>query len=888
MIKKVFIAFLLFSSGLVSLQANPIALLASPEDRWVDSVYSNLNEDQRIRQLLFKVSNQWLEIDRDLGGIIFHGHKQTPDTSPNDGLIPLFGMVADLSVFSSRLGVDAEIIAATNDNDLVYEYAKLCGLELSSSKYQFVYGSIGDSAFHDNEDINENLTNAFYKGISKHGLALWHPSESINKPKSLKGWDLRSLLKERTDFRQLKKSEIRKLTKKKRPNEIIYYQTDYEDLDFETAAIISDVVVFEDDPGFYLSTLSELVRNKKIKRKLLEKRVKKVLRLKYWASKSNVTDKATPLLSKNVIQRKVWEKGIVLVNNQESLVPIRKLDDHSFASISLGPFENETFQSSLDHYSYFSHFDEADYLHDEGGLKKILNHYDYVIAGFSFPEYADAQNEDALRRVEFLKELSKNTNVIIVVFAESKWLGHFGNSKTLLMAHNYEVNPQEIVPQIIFGSMEASGNLSRKTTLFDAGTGNSTEAIGRLGYSFPEFLGFDSLMEKKIDYIVTMAIDSAATPGCQVLVARNGKVVLEKAYGHFTYDSIQAVSTKTLYDLASVTKVTGTLQATMFLEGQRAFNLDDPVSKYLEELKGTNKEDIIIRKILTHQGGLQPYYPFYRKALTGDRLNPDYLSSQEEEDFSQSIAPGIYGNEALEDSVWSWTIQSKLRKMPEGRDEYDYKYSDHGFLTMHKLNERLINQPMEDFLSQNFYEPLGMTSTGYQPLCRFPLHSIAPTEVDYDFRNSLVWGMVHDENAALTGGVGGHAGLFSTANDLAILLQMNLQDGYYGGIQYIRSGTVPKFAKKQFPGNRRGLGWDKPSFFGSYRNTSSHSSKKTFGHLGFTGTAVWIDPKYDLIYIFLSNRVHPNRKNDKLMVDNIRSRIHEVIYESMPEIKRGS
>jgi beta-N-acetylhexosaminidase len=236
----------------------------------------------------------------------------------------------------------------------------------------------------------------------------------------------------------------------------------------------------------------------------------------------------------------------------------------------------------------------------------------------------------------------------------------------------------------------------------------------------------------------------------------------------------------------------------------------------------------------------------------------------------------------MKDSLWSWIIKAKIREKP-ARTPFDYRYSDMGFYILQHLAEKILNQPIEDFLSQNLYEPLGAYTTGYLPLLHFPYRQIAPTENDRLFRRALLIGTVHDQGAAMQGGIAGHAGLFTNANDLAKLGQMLLQQGNYGGIQYYKPETVGLFTQKQFENSRRGLGWDKPTPGEWNGPTSIYASPKTFGHTGFTGTCIWVDPEFDLVYIFLSNRVHPDMTNNKLLNANIRSRIQDVIYQSIFE-----
>jgi CubicO group peptidase (beta-lactamase class C family) len=326
--------------------------------------------------------------------------------------------------------------------------------------------------------------------------------------------------------------------------------------------------------------------------------------------------------------------------------------------------------------------------------------------------------------------------------------------------------------------------------------------------------------------------------------------------------------------------VAGTVQALMFLEERGMLDLDRKASYYLPELKNTNKEHLEIKDILTHQAGLMPFIPYWKRTVGAAGFDSTYYSSVRSEKFCNEVVPGIYSIASMEDSLWKWTIESELQKKNKKTKKYDYQYSDLGFYIMKRIAEKLLNQPINEFLEQNFYNPLGLTTMTYRPLSKFTSDQIAPTEDDKLFRKTLVRGCVHDPGAAMFGGVAGHAGLFSNALDLAVLMQMNLQNGYYGGQKYLLPSTIAEFTKRQFDKNRRGLGWDKPELTGS-GPTSDFASPSTYGHTGFTGTAVWVDPEQNLVYIFLSNRVYPEAGNNRLIKNSIRTRVMDVIYRSI-------
>jgi CubicO group peptidase (beta-lactamase class C family) len=386
----------------------------------------------------------------------------------------------------------------------------------------------------------------------------------------------------------------------------------------------------------------------------------------------------------------------------------------------------------------------------------------------------------------------------------------------------------------------------------------------------------------KIDTLVERSIQAHIFPGAQVLVSRKGRVVFQKNYGTLSYDNYnEKVTNETLYDVASVTKVAATLQAVMYLQEQNALDLKQKAAHYLPELIGTNKATITVEDLLLHRSGLVAFYPklWERTKTGGGGLMTEYYSSLKDSVYSMQIAPKLFARPMLKDSVWKWVVQSPMRKEINGK--YPFVYSDLGILMVQKVIERITNQPLDEFLNQNFYEPLGMMETGFKPLERFPESQIAPTESDFSYRNQLLRGTVHDQMAAVYGGVAGHAGLFSCAYDLAILMQMNLQKGLYGDRRYFQEETVPFFAKMADHANHRGLGWDKAPANGESNYVAASASPVSFGHSGFTGTMVWVDPKEELVFVFLSNRVYPNAENTEINRKKIRRRVHELVYQAI-------
>jgi len=665
------------------------------------------------------------------------------------------------------------------------------------------------------------------------------------------------------------------------------------EVDYHAFMAGNDVLLFAENVPLAMEKIKAGVENGKIAKNELEKRVRKILMAKYWAGLYNYqpinTDNLVMRLNNpeaHLVKQKLFEQSITIVKNEDNLLPFKHLDDKTFASVSIGDKSNTAFQKILGKYAPFKHFFINKKSSDPkvySNLRNTLANYDYVVVGIHDVSKFPRNNYQINRNdVLFLNSLNKLTNVIVVVFGNPYTLEYFQEIQHLVCAYEDETVAQTVAPQVLFGALSATGRLPVSAgKSMPEGSGVDTPFLGRLGYSLPEAVEMDSRVLARIDRIAESAIADLSTPGCQVLVAKDGKIVHEKSYGYFTYDKNVPVTDETVYDLASITKVAATLQASMFLEENGKFDVNDKASKYLHELKKSNKKDLVIADILTHQAGLVPYIPHWVNTVDEFGFKTEFYNLEHNIKYPNQICQGLYSIPSLPDSLWKWTVDSELRDKPRNKKDYNYKYSDLSFYIMRELSERLLNQNISNFLDENFYRPLGLPYLGYLPTKRVSINQIPPTENDIHFRQRLVRGSVHDPGAAMSGGVAGHAGLFSNAHNLAVLMQMNLQGGYYGGRNYLRPGTLQKFTKKHFEDNRRGLGWDKPSIYESYNVTSRFSSIDTFGHTGFTGTAVWVDPEFDLVYVFLSNRVHPDATNTKLITTNVRTRIHDAIYESM-------
>lgn len=487
---------------------------------------------------------------------------------------------------------------------------------------------------------------------------------------------------------------------------------------------------------------------------------------------------------------------------------------------------------------------------------------------------------------------SKKCCVVFTGHAQNlKQLEELSNVESLIITQQNCALSRDLATQLIFGAIDTSGQLdSDINDCWHNGDGIKVSSIGRLSYSLPEVVGMNhDTIELKVDSIVNNAIKEKAFPGCRVLVAVKGNVIFNKCYGFHSYESIQPVQEHDVFDLASVTKITGPLPLIMKAKDDQLLDLDQPFATYWKDwqksfLRPGSKAEITMREVLTHQAGLKSYINYYPLTLKNGSFHPRWYRFTSDSKHTLQIGDHLY----LADK-FKKVIYQKIRKSSVSKDKI-YKYSGLSFMIYPELIEQLYNQDYEELLIDNFYKPLGASSLMYNPLRKLPNNRILPTELDANYRHQQVHGFVHDEAAAVMGGVSGNAGLFGSVHDVAKIMQMYLQFGQYGGKRYIEEQTLREFSRVQYKenDNRRGIGFDKP-LFGNDTLSIEESypapgvSPSSFGHSGFTGTFVWMDPDYELMYIFLSNRVYPTRNNPKIYRLNIRPSIQQVFYDALPK-----
>jgi CubicO group peptidase (beta-lactamase class C family) len=486
--------------------------------------------------------------------------------------------------------------------------------------------------------------------------------------------------------------------------------------------------------------------------------------------------------------------------------------------------------------------------------------------------------------VVLVRDLVESEKAIVTVFGNAYSLNTLKGvekAPALIMAYQETPNTQALAAQMIFGGTGSQGKLPvTVSAAFKNQAGLVRPGGQRMEYTLPEEVGLDSRIFARIDTIAQEMLDLKAAPGAQVLVAKGGKVIFHKAYGYHTYDQTRPVSPEDLYDFASLTKVTAALPALMRLQDEGKFDVDQPLAAYLPEFAKSNKADLTFRDMLTHQARLKAWIPFWQSTV---RKNGSFrwftFKDKPSRRFPVQVADNLYLHRNYVNRIYREIKDSPLNEKP------GYVYSDLSFYLYPLIVQRLTGMDFETYLKETFYKPMGAHTLTFNAGKHFPLTRVVPTEHDSLFRKQLLHGYVHDEGASMLGGISGHAGLFGTANDLAKVLQMYVQKGEFEGKRYISEKTMEEFTRCQFcPDNRRSLGFDRaiePAVPNS--NAAVGASPQSYGHTGFTGNMIWIDPAYDLVYVFLSNRVYPTRENNRLGQHNIRTRIHQVVYDAIKE-----
>lgn len=667
-----------------------------------------------------------------------------------------------------------------------------------------------------------------------------------------------------------------------------------------------------------ISLIQRQIRKGNITQSDIDARCKKVLAAKYWAGLSDYKPAKLYNLTKELntpeyqlLQRKLVESSLTLLRNKNNIIPLKRLDILKIASVALGCEMPNTFQNTLELYTKIDKI----CVENNVSLSRLSNKLDssnLIIVSIHNTNRSISDNYGISDKViEFADSLADRYNVILNIPANPYSIARFKNLKKLyglIISYEDTEITQSLSAQLIFGAISSDGSLPVSANKdFPAGRRIKTKSNMRLKYTIPCEVKLDNDILTKIDSVALNAINEKATPGCQILVARDGKVIYNKSFGYHTYNRKREVKNSDLYDLASITKIASTMPLFMQLYEKGILDINEKISTYLPFLDTTDKRDIVLKDVLLHQSMLKSWIPFYKSTLEpiypGQKFSSNkfsysypikigpgyfankhlkykegYYSGEYSREFPVQVAKNLYMNKFFIDSIYYMIATSELN------GEEGYKYSDLGFYLLYRIIEDKINSGFENYLDSEIYNTMGAFSLCFRPLKKFSKEQVIPTENDLVFRKQILQGYVHDPGAAMLGGVCGHAGLFSNANDLAKLMQMYLNGGTYGGKKYLKEKTIRYFTTcpDTRNGNRRALGFDKPET-DTTKNGPAHEkvSPDSYGHTGFTGTMTWVDPEFKIVYIFLSNRVYPDAVNNKLIELNTRTEIQRIIYEAM-------
>ncbi|MEO9892495.1 glycoside hydrolase family 3 N-terminal domain-containing protein [Aurantibacter sp.] len=658
--------------------------------------------------------------------------------------------------------------------------------------------------------------------------------------------------------------------------------------DVELAAFMAgnDILLMPTVVAEAKSKLIKYFEKGKFSEERLEHSVKKILQAKYKVGLNNYRPikldnlyEDLNTLEDDLLYEKAIENAITVVKNKFYLLGIKRLENKKIAYVKFGDAPNEPFVKELKKYAKVTQVNGKDL----ATLKNKLSDYNLVIIGLHKSNASPWKSHKFSKNELFwLGEIAKErgSNLILSIFTNPYALldvPSFNAIDGVVVAYQNSKIAQQKAAQLIFGAIPAKGKLPVSAhTDFPVNTSVKLKSLLRLGYSYPERVGMSSTKLAEVDRLVGDGLDSLMYPGAQVLIARKGKVIYNKGFGKPTYKSTDSITPDKIYDLASLTKILATLPMLMMMEEDGDLALNDTFSDLIPAYADTELKNVTVLKALSHYGRLPAWIAFYVDTLDKNRKpSTEFYRKSPSAGFSIKVTDQLYLADAFKDSIYNRIGRQDLKSNR-------YRYSDVGYYVMKKYIEDTKKSRLDKLTNDFLYAPLGAYNTGYNPLDKIPKNKIVPSEEDSYYRYQTMQGYVHDMGAAMQGGVGGHAGLFSNANDVAKIMQMYLQQGFYGGTRFVDSRTVQKFNTCYFceKNVRRGVGFDKPQIKGS-GPTCGCVSRKSFGHSGFTGTYTWADPEEEIVYVFLSNRTYPTASNRLLVKSGLRTRIQQAIYDSI-------
>ena len=659
------------------------------------------------------------------------------------------------------------------------------------------------------------------------------------------------------------------------------------ELEFARAYLAGvDMIISSITPTRAVIVMEDLFEQSVLAENMLDDKVRKILKAKIWMTREDKFDaelaaeKMEDLLSDELmdLSQQVRENAIALIQNRDNFLPLNQ-GSRRFRIIEIGTEPCLNFRNNFEFYANGgTRFFSA----KNGILEKDLD--SNVLKGrptiFLLNKFNLSENKDTNLIQDIKTILSTNKSVLINIgFPENlNYLDTLPHS--IIQCYDNSDLSQRFLAEMIFGGREIQGKLPLTVDNFNAGNGILLNT-SRIRKGKPEEVGMDAEKLYRIEHLAYRAINKGAFPGCQVAIVKNGLLIYEKAFGHLDSAGLEKVKWNHLYDVASISKVAGTALAGMRLYERDALDVKKRISSYLDLPSNSKLKRVTVKDLLTHRSGLRPNMPIvpvvYPKSLRP--ANNVYTHSKKAGLYQIQVADKMFFNIKSRDSVWNqvWEMNAKRRR---------FRYSDVNFMILQRIIEKQSNLSLDQYVDLYFYKGLNLRRTAYRPLEKFKRNMIAPSAHDRKWRQQLLRGYVHDEAAALEGGVGGNAGLFSNARDLAVIGQLLLNKGTYGGQRFLKSETIEYWTKSGH-GNHRGLAFDKKSKSkrGSIITSVSSSS---YGHTGFTGSLFWVDPKHDLVFVFNTNRIHPKVNNRKIYKGKYRKKIHQAVYRALAKEKDQS
>ena len=650
----------------------------------------------------------------------------------------------------------------------------------------------------------------------------------------------------------------------------------------------NDVLLLPINVEASMKIIIEAAKNNADVKNRVEESCKKVLRHKYQIGLNNYTPQKTERLNNDlnqnkyfVLKQRLYNEAVTMLENKKEILPLKKSSNKKIAVVTFGKDNSISVklnENGIVNTPFLINKDASE--EEVKRTAKQLKSYDYVILNIRNTSSYPSKNYGITpAMINFVKDLPNSTKLIFNLFGSPYALDKFSFSRNISsILVGYEDNDMvaNAIVDVLVGKMSPKGKLPVSVNKYKCGSG-----LGFKGFLTPETLPvalIDNQYIRQIDSLLIDGISQNAYPGCQVLAMKDGKIIFEGNYGKFTYEGDKYVNADAIYDIASLTKLFASSFALMKLYDEGKLDLNSTLGDYFPFLNQSDKGEIKLIEFLTHQSGMTPWIPIYKMTCEGNVPNMDYFREYIDENHTVRVARNLYISEDFRYEIYDTIMKSELK-------EKKYKYSDLGFYFVPEIVKAITNQSFESYLEENFFKPLSLNHICFKPLNKHDINNIVPTEDDKYFRNQLICGDVHDQTAALFGGVSGHAGLFSNARDLAVMMQLLLNGGSANGTQFISEETINYFTSAPFADNenRRGIGFDKPELDpeAEFYTPSKQSSMASYGHSGFTGTFAWADPANDLIVIFLSNRVYPTSDNNKLSKLNLRTEIHDLFYKAV-------